>query len=119
MGQILSNEIVSALEQSNDTSRELKRLVVRARQASDFLKALAHENRLLILCLLAERERSVNELEQVLSLSQPSVSQQLARLRLDGLVDTRREGRTVHYKLADDTTRQFIEAIYNKYCRDA
>jgi DNA-binding transcriptional ArsR family regulator len=119
MGQILSNEIVAALEHTGETSHELKKLVARARQASDFLKALAHENRLLILCLLAERERSVNELEQLLSLSQPTVSQQLARLRLDGLVDTRREGRTVHYKLADETTRQFIQAIYNKFCRDA
>lgn len=99
-------------------SPELKRLYAKARKASDFLKALAHENRLLILCLLAERERSVTELEELLALSQPTVSQQLARLRLDGIVDTRREGRTIYYRLADETTRTFIGAIYEKFCRD-
>ena len=93
-------------------------LHAKARKASDFLKALAHENRLLILCLLCERARSVTELEQLLDLPQPAVSQQLARLRLDGIVETRREGRTVYYALADDTTRRFIGAIYDKFCKD-
>lgn len=68
----------------------------RARDASDFLKAMSHESRLLLLCLLAERERSVTELEEILSLRQANVSQQLARLRLDGLVDTRRDGKAVY-----------------------
>ncbi|MGE3832843.1 MAG: ArsR/SmtB family transcription factor, partial [Parvibaculaceae bacterium] len=93
MSQILSREVIEALESDGEVSPELKRLCAKARKASEFLKALAHENRLLILCILAERERSVTELEQLLSLSQPTVSQQLARLRLDGLVDTRRDGR--------------------------
>ena len=60
-----------------------------ARLASEFLKALSHETRLLLLCLLSEKERSVTDLENTLSLRQPTVSQQLARLRLDGLVTTR------------------------------
>ena len=91
--------------------------MLKARKASTFLKALAHENRLMILCLLSERERSVTELEEVLALSQATVSQQLARLRHEGLVETRREGRAIYYRLADDTNRQFIEALYNKFCR--
>ncbi len=57
-----------------------------ARAAADLLKALAHETRLMILCLLFEGEKSVSELEQLMLLRQPSVSQQLARLRFDGLV---------------------------------
>lgn len=118
MTRILSAEIEAALARDGEVSPELKVLMNKARKASEFLKALAHENRLLILCLLSERERSVTELETLLSLSQPTVSQQLARLRLDGLVETRREGRTVYYQLADEATRKFIEAVYNKFCAD-
>ncbi len=68
------------------------------KRASDFLKALAHESRLMILCILAEGEKSVSELEDILNLRQPTVSQQLARLRADGLVSTRRDGKAVYYK---------------------
>jgi DNA-binding transcriptional ArsR family regulator len=87
-----------------------------ARRASDSLKALAHENRLLLLCLLAERERSVTELEELLSLRQTTVSQQLARLRLDGLVTTRRDGKTIYYSLADTSTLKFVKVIYEMFC---
>ena len=87
-----------------------------ARKASDFLKALSHENRLLLLCLLAEGERSVTELENILSLRQPTVSQQLARLRLDDLVTTRRDGKTIYYSLANDDVRRVISVIYDMYC---
>ncbi|MBS0268133.1 MAG: winged helix-turn-helix transcriptional regulator [Proteobacteria bacterium] len=118
MASILSRDVVAALEADEEASPELKRLVQRARKASDFLKALAHESRLLILCLLAEKERSAGELEMLLSISQPTVSQQLARLRLDGLVEARREGKAVIYSLPDDTTRRFIGAIYDKFCRE-
>ena len=118
MANILPDEIVALLESDDEASPELRKLVHRARKASEFLKALAHESRLLILCLLAERERTVGELESLLAISQPAVSQQLARLRLDGLVDSRRDGKTVYYSLADDTTRRFIGAIYDKFCRE-
>ncbi len=118
MSRILTQEILDALGGDAEVSPELKLLSAKARKAADFLKALAHENRLLILCLLSERERSVTELEQLLALSQPVVSQQLARLRLDGLVDTRRDGRVVYYSLADDATRNFIQAVYDKFCKD-
>ncbi|MDX2204066.1 MAG: metalloregulator ArsR/SmtB family transcription factor [Hyphomicrobiaceae bacterium] len=97
-------------------SPDLKSLMPRARKASAFLKALAHENRLIILCLLCERERSVTELEELLAANQAAVSQQLARLRHEGLVETRREGRTIYYSLADDATKRFIKAIYDKFC---
>jgi len=62
-----------------------------AERATDFLKAIAHEGRLMILCRLVEGECSVTEFEQLLSARQAAVSQQLARLRLEGLVGTRRE----------------------------
>lgn len=116
MSRILSNKVVEALESDAELSPELTRMMKNARAASDFLKALAHENRLLLLCLLSERERSVTELEELLSLRQTTVSQQLARLRLDGLVTTRRNGKTVYYSLADAHTLKFVKVIYEMFC---
>jgi DNA-binding transcriptional ArsR family regulator len=113
----IAKQIEDALGSGLEVSPELQRLMTQARKASDFLKALAHENRLVILCLLAERERSVTELEELLALNQATVSQQLARLRHEGLVATRRDGRAVYYSLPDETTRRFIHAIYDKFCR--
>lgn len=101
-----------------ECSEELDKIVDRAKHASDFLKAIAHESRLLILCILAEGEKSVTELEALLSLRQPTVSQQLARLRMDKLVTTRRDGKTVYYRLANEDARQIIEAVYTVFCRD-
>ena len=118
MSDTIAKEIESALASGKEISGELQSLMRKARKASDFLKALAHENRLVILCLLSERERSVTELEGLLALNQATVSQQLARLRHEGLVETRREGRAIYYRLADETTRRFIEAVYEKFCRD-
>ena len=116
MTKILSDDDIEALESDRDLSPELTRMMKNARAASDFLKALAHESRLIILCLLAERERSVTELEELLSLRQTTVSQQLARLRLDDLVVARRDGKTVYYSLADEQVKLFIRAVYDKFC---
>ncbi len=102
---------------SGGRPQELERMVGNARRASDFLKALAHESRLMILCILAEGEKSVSELEEILSLRQPTVSQQLARLRADGLVSTRRDGKAIYYNLASDEARVVIGAVYDVFCR--
>jgi DNA-binding transcriptional ArsR family regulator len=106
----------SDAQEDGDFSPELDLMMRKARKASDFLKALSHENRLLLLCLLAERERSVSELEAILSLRQPTVSQQLARLRLDGLVNARRDGKAIFYSLANDDVRAVIAVIYEIFC---
>jgi DNA-binding transcriptional ArsR family regulator len=87
-----------------------------ARRASEFLKALSHEHRLLLLCLLSEGERSVGELETILAMRQSAVSQQLARLRLDGLVSARREGKAVYYSIADDGVRRMISIVHDIFC---
>ena len=87
-----------------------------AREASEFLKALAHESRLMILCNLLDGEKSVGELEGFLSLRQSTVSQQLARLRLEGLVSARRDGKTIHYSIADDRVRAVIGVLYGAFC---
>jgi ArsR family transcriptional regulator, virulence genes transcriptional regulator len=88
-----------------------------AERAADFLKALAHQNRLMILCILSEGEKSVSELEEFLSLRQATVSQQLARLRADGLVATRREGKTIYYRLASENARAVVGVVYELFCR--
>jgi DNA-binding transcriptional ArsR family regulator len=88
----------------------------KAKEASDFLKALAHEARLMILCILCDGEKSVTELEHTLALRQPTVSQQLARLRVDGLVNTRREGKAIFYSLASDDIRVIINAVHQVFC---
>jgi DNA-binding transcriptional ArsR family regulator len=98
-------------------SNDLDRIVDNAERASDFLKALAHESRLIILFALAYGEKSVTELEQILSLRQPTVSQQLARLRAGGLVSTRRDGKIIYFNLASDEARAVIGAIYGVFCR--
>jgi len=103
--------------ETRDRSDELGRMAGNAKRASDFLKALAHESRLMILCILAEGEKSVSELEAILDLRQPTVSQQLARLRADGLVSTRRDGKAVYYNLASQEARTVIGAIYDVFCK--
>jgi DNA-binding transcriptional ArsR family regulator len=70
----------------------------------------------MILCLLAEKERSVGELEAVLQLRQPTLSQQLARLRTDGLVNTRRDGKSIYYSLASNDAREVVTLLYNLFC---
>jgi DNA-binding transcriptional ArsR family regulator len=99
-------------------SYDLAVLRQRARKASNFLKALSNENRLLLLCLISDRERSVTELETILALRQPTVSQQLARLRNDGLVSPRREGKVIYYRIASDEVRRTISLMYDIFCRD-
>lgn len=99
-----------------ERTHELDRMATNAKRASEFLKALAHESRLMILCILAEGEKSVSELEEILSLRQPTVSQQLARLRGDGLVSTRRDGKTIYYSLASEEARVIVGAVYQVFC---
>ena len=96
-------------------SETLDHLNAVARKASDLLKALAHESRLLILYILADGERSVTELERMLELRQPTVSQQLARLRAEGLVATRRQGKTIYYSLVSDDARAVIGVIHQVF----
>ena len=97
---------------------ELDRMVEKANAASAFLKAISHEGRLMILCHLVSGEKSVTELEELLSARQAAVSQQLSRLRLEGLVLPRREGKTIYYRLADDKPRRMLECVYDLFCGD-
>jgi DNA-binding transcriptional ArsR family regulator len=95
---------------------DVERMAANAREATEFLKALAHESRLLILCDLLDGEKSVGELESFLDLRQSTVSQQLARLRLEGLVAARRDGKTIYYSIANEKVRAVISVLYNAFC---
>jgi DNA-binding transcriptional ArsR family regulator len=96
---------------------DLDMLLSNAHEASEFLKALSHEVRLLILCFLIDGEKSVSEIEKMLELRQPAVSQQLARLRADGLVETRRNGKNIYYSLARTEVRDLIQVLHDAFCR--
>lgn len=98
------------------TSADFDRMADSAREATNFLKALAHEGRLMILCHLVSGEKSVTELEDLLSSRQAAVSQQLARLRLEGLVEFRRDGKAIYYRLADERVQRLIETVHAMFC---
>lgn len=91
-------------------------MMTRAEEAASFLKALAHEGRLMILCHLSTGEKSVTELENLLSSRQAAVSQQLARLRLEGLVSCRRDGKAIYYSLSDPKAARMIGLVYEMFC---
>jgi ArsR family transcriptional regulator len=93
-------------------------LGARADAAAGFLKALAHEGRLTILCHLIGGEKSVTELETLLASRQAAVSQQLARLRLEGLVRPRRDGKVIYYSLKDQRTERMIGLLNDLFCQE-
>ncbi|SEN32669.1 transcriptional regulator, ArsR family [Gemmobacter aquatilis] len=99
------------------TTLSADEMLVQATAAAGFLKALAHEGRLMILCHLQSGEKSVTELEHLLSSRQAAVSQQLARLRLEGLVSCRREGKTMFYSIQDPKVATAIGMVYEMFCK--
>lgn len=103
----------------NVSDAEIDAMIDNATRATEFMKALAHEGRLLILCRLATGEKSVTELEELLSSRQAAVSQQLARLRLEGLVSHRRDGKTIYYSLKDERAIRMLELLFDMFCKDA
>lgn len=89
-----------------------------AADAAGLMNALGNESRLMILCMLAERERSVGDLNETIPLSQSALSQQLARLRRQGLVQTRREAQTIYYSLGEGPAERIIHLLHDIYCGD-
>jgi DNA-binding transcriptional ArsR family regulator len=91
---------------------------INTERAATLMKALANENRLLILCELLDGERCVNEMEKVVGLSQSALSQHLALLRRDKLVNTRRDGKTICYSLSGRETPIVLEMLYRMFSPD-
>lgn len=105
-----------AKDMAKDMAAALDGLSENAAQAASFLKAMSHEGRLMILCQLAMGEKSVTELEQALDARQSAVSQQLARLRLEQIVSTRRDGKTIYYTLRDAKAKKLMSLMYEMFC---
>ena len=100
-----------------DTSTmEMSLLLEAARKASGLLRVLANENRLMLMCQLSQGERAVGELESLLGIRQPTLSQQLGILREEGLVATRRVGKQIFYRINDPQTLQILQTLYDLYC---
>ena len=100
-----------------DDAAALKTLAKQAGEAAQLLKMLANEKRLLILCFLAVRgEMTVGELVGVVKLSQSALSQHLAKLRADGLVEFRRTSQTLHYRVADQRTLRLLAVLKDIFC---
>jgi DNA-binding transcriptional ArsR family regulator len=95
------------------------KMMEQAMSAASFLKALSHEGRLMMLCHLSSGEKSVTELEHLLESRQAAVSQQLARLRIEGLVSCRRDGKAIYYSIQDPKVSRTISLIYEMFCKDA
>jgi DNA-binding transcriptional ArsR family regulator len=96
---------------------QMQDLLDTADKVSELMKSLGNPKRLLILCQLADRERSVSELARLTEMREPAVSQQLALLRKDGIVSARRDGQNMLYALDRDDVRRLIEFLYATYCQ--
>ena len=97
-------------------SAELQKLRDNAAEAGDLLKVLANHNRLLILCQLLDGEKSVQQLQGAIGLSQSAISQQLAILRAHKMVSTRRQAQSIFYTLASTEAEALLETLYDLYC---
>lgn len=99
-----------------DQGRTIKQMRQHASEAANLMKAVGNENRLMVLCALADGERSVGELNELVPLSQSALSQQLARLRRENLVGTRRESQTIYYSLLPGPVEKVIHLLHDIYC---
>lgn len=97
----------------------LDALKAKAPEVADFLRLLANPNRLLLLCHIAQAERSVTEIQEDLGLKQPALSQQLAELRQAGLVQTRRQSRSIYYSIKDTRAEAVMSTLYAVFCGGA
>ena len=91
-------------------------MIPAAEKAADLMRSLSHPQRLLVLCALGGEERSVAELRELLGIEQVPMSQQLMRLRADGLVEARREGTTVYYRITRPEVLIVVEALHEAFC---
>ena len=100
----------------NKADIDLKQMAQSADRASALMKTLGHKDRLMILCHLADGEKSVGQIADLLEISQSPLSQHLSRMRKEGLVGTRRDAQTIFYSLEADDAAKIIECLYGLYC---
>lgn len=98
------------------TDFDLPAMRAAANQACSLMRVMSNPDRLMLLCQLAQGERRVGELEELLDIQQPTLSQQLAVLRDESLVETRREGKQIFYRITSDTVLAVLAVLYQQYC---
>ncbi|MFW7354644.1 MAG: ArsR/SmtB family transcription factor [Brucella sp.] len=100
----------------NGSSRSLEAMQEKATEAADFMRLFSTPSRLMLLCHIAQKERSVGEIQEDLDFKQPALSQQLAELRQAGVVQARRESRQIYYSVADDRVAAVMEMLMQVFC---
>lgn len=100
----------------NTAELELTAMQQAAGKACRLLKVLANPDRLLLLCQLSQGEKRVGELEEILGITQPTLSQQLTVLRDEALVSTRRDGKNIYYRLSSPQALAVIQVMYQQFC---
>lgn len=101
---------------SQDLAKNLVQLKRKSEDVASLLKQLSHPQRLLILCSLVAGEKSVGEIEEVCGASQSAASQFLKNMRLEGLIESRREGKQVFYRIVDDRVLELMTSLYQIFC---
>ena len=101
----------------NTTALELTAMQSGAAKACRLLKVLSNPDRLLLLCQLSQGERRVGELEEILGITQPTLSQQLTVLRDEELVTTRRDGKNIYYQLSSPQALAVMQVLYQNFCK--
>ena len=96
---------------------DLQRMLASAQNACQLLKTLSNTDRLMLVCQLSQGEKCVGELEALLGIGQPTLSQQLGVLRDQQMVSTRREGKNIYYRIANPKALALIEVLYTEYCQ--
>jgi DNA-binding transcriptional ArsR family regulator len=104
------------MDSESGTAIDLDTLRATAGRACALLRVMAHDDRLVLLCQLAQGEHSVGELEARLGIAQPTLSQQLGVLRREGLVSTRRDGKHIHYRIASDDALALMHTLHARFC---
>lgn len=100
----------------DSTEISMKHMRAAACAATDTLKVLANQDRLLLMCQLSQGEKCVSDLEALLDIRQPTLSQQLGVLRNEGFVSTRREGKRIYYAVSDSKVLALLQTLYEHYC---
>ena len=114
--QIQTEKEKEASKMKNNAEIDLNQMAQSADRASALMKTLGHKDRLMILCQLADGEKSVGQIADLLEISQSPLSQHLSRMRKEGLVDTRREAQTIYYSLKSGEASRIVEVLYELFC---
>jgi DNA-binding transcriptional ArsR family regulator len=100
-----------------ETVMDFDAMRANALRASNLLKVLANPDRLLLLCQLSQGEQCVSDLEKLVGIRQPTLSQQLTVLRTEKLVDTRREGKLIYYSIVSNQALAIMKLLYTQFCQ--